>query len=115
MSKPPAKYRPETGDHDIPALETHHFQWIFDAAIEHFAEKIRSCELSLVRHRAFLDAPACERFHGSKSRDELIEHENRYLQQYRAIHAFCCQARDRCVQGEAKQFAESFREWLRRP
>jgi hypothetical protein len=98
---------------DVPQLETHHLQWIFDAAIKHFAERIRDCENDLVRHQAFLNEPACEGYVTKKTRQELISHSKEYLMQYRTVHAFCVKARDRVVELSAKEFAESVGEWLR--
>lgn len=103
-------------DDPPPKLETRHYEWIFSAAQEHFAERIKELELDQVRHQVMFQGGSTQ-YQGNgigesaiKDRTAKIIQNNQYLEQYRLIVYWLSLVRERVVEVSAEEFAKSFWE-----
>lgn len=102
-----------------PQLATRHYEWIFAAAQEHFADQIERMELDTVRHQTMLQEETATNYHTTgignlarKDRAEKIKRNRDYLIQYREIINWLALVRERVMEVSAEDFAESF--WANR-
>lgn len=65
-----------------------HFQWIVDAALDHFNAEIQKCEVEIVRHEHFAEEPFFDYRTLDETRAEKIVQSRQRLCEYRNIVSF---------------------------
>ncbi len=91
-------------------LETRHIQWIFEAAGNHFSDKIIELETEIARHRQFMLEPVVNSsITDPPTRRAAIENAQMTLDEFRVIAAFCREARLTSVRRSAEEFVQTFK------
>lgn len=83
-----------------------HFQWMIDAALDHFQEGIKEAEGEIVRHERFLDELFYDYRTLNGTRKEKIERANQKLTEYRQIVRFLRALSDISHLWSAQSFAQ---------
>jgi hypothetical protein len=89
----------------VPVLETKHWKWIVDWALERCAENIARSESEIIRHTHFVDEPNCTQYALERPRQEAIDSERAFLSQYRKIHEALCKIKSNVMESSAEEFA----------
>ena len=92
-------------------IEAKHLAWIFEAAGEHFSEKIAELETEIMRHEHFINVgqPLVRHNIAPKTRMERHDEAVEALGQYRALTVFCREVRIKCADKSSEDFARAFK------
>lgn len=97
-------------------IEKKHIVWIFDAAIEHFANRINEIELEMIRMNTFIKEPNYSKYNDSVmgTRAERLEKLKESHATNAAILKFCKESKEKASESMMKDDAEMFAEMFKR-
>lgn len=92
-------------------LENKHFDWIVNAALDHFNKEIKDLELSIIRHQIFKDEVYYAYQTLDTTREEEIERAHHFIEEYGKVVNFLRALSNLLRDHSARQFAREILQW----